>query len=475
MVCFLPWNFSLVSNHDYLFQKLVKLNFSLAIVAMGSSTKRRFIIPSNGDLEKQGYEGGMSSSERKGNHFELVTRQDPVPLNEWVCGRPTGGRRILQQLVDVFKHRFGTQTLVRQRSTRYASICHSHIFTVCNEGGYRISENRDALNRAASASPGNGSICMYLPMHKRSRYYFGSGTPKDNNHIHETISTPFNMTEPHIDEKSGETPEVAELNASDSYKKDYRFWAILFALCITSLLASLENTVIVTSLPTIVEKLEFGSSYVWVANISFLTSAAVQPLFGQLSNLFGRRYLTIAIVALFTLGSSICGGANGPAMLIAGRAIQGAGSGGINMIVDIIISDLVPLRERGNCFAIILVTYGIGTAIGPLVGGIIVQKTSWRWVFYINQPVGGLSLVLLYLFLHVKWDRTSMTGDKLRRIDVIGNVILRASTVSVLIALTWAGAIHPWSSYKVIVPLILGLLGLAGFCVFEDPESSQSQ
>lgn len=109
-------------------------------------------------------------------------------------------------------------------------------------------------------------------------------------------------------------------------------------------------------------------------------SAAVQPLFGQLSNLFGRRYLTIAIVALFTLGSGICGGANGPAMLIAGRAIQGAGSGGINMIVDIIISDLVPLRDRGNYIAIILVTYGIGTAIGPFVGGIIVQKTSWRWV-----------------------------------------------------------------------------------------------
>ncbi|KAH0433121.1 multidrug resistance protein fnx1 [Colletotrichum camelliae] len=287
------------------------------------------------------------------------------------------------------------------------------------------------------------------------------------NNIRKPVSTPVNITEPHMNKKSGDTPEVAGLNISGSYKKDYRFWAILFALCITSLLASLENTVIVTSLPTIVEKLKFGSSYVWVANIFFLTSAAVRPLFGQLSNLFGRRYLTIAIVALFTLGSGICGGANGPAMLIAGRAIQGAGSGGINMIVDIIISDLVPLRDRGNYIAIILVTYGIGTAIGPFVGGIIVQKTSWRWVFYINLPVGGFSLVLLYLFLHVKWDRTSTTRDKLRRIDVIGNAILIASTVSVLIALTWAGAVHPWSSYKVMVPLILGLLGLTVFCVFE--------
>ncbi|KAF9874427.1 hypothetical protein CkaCkLH20_07990 [Colletotrichum karsti] len=251
-----------------------------------------------------------------------------------------------------------------------------------------------------------------------------------------------------ISKEVHESDDVAVASAK-SYKKDYRFWAILFALCITSLLASLENTVVVTSLPTIVEKLNFGSSYVWVANAFFLTSASVQPLFGQLSNLFGRRYLTIFIVALFTLGSG------------------GAGSGGINMIIDVIISDLVPLRDRGYYMAIILATYGIGTAIGPIVGGIIVQTTSWRWVFYINLPVGGLSMVLLYLFLHVKWDRTSTFREKIRRIDFIGNSILIASTVSVLIALTWAGSVHPWSSYHVLLPLILGLLGLIGFCLFE--------
>ncbi|GKT97457.1 multidrug resistance protein fnx1 [Colletotrichum tofieldiae] len=255
--------------------------------------------------------------------------------------------------------------------------------------------------------------------------------------------------------------------SSAAYKKDYRFWAILFALCITSLLASLENTVVVTSLPTIVKKLNFGSSYVWVGNIFFLTSAAVQPLFGQLSNLFGRRHLTLFIVALYTLGSGIAGGASGPAMLITGRAVQGMGSGGINMIIDVIISDLVPLRDRGNYIAIILVIYGIGMAIGPFVGGIIVQTTTWRWVFYINLPVGGLSLVLLYLFLHVKWDRTASVTEKLRRIDFIGNAILIASTVSVLIALTWAGAVYPWSSHRIIVPLVLGILGLFAFGIFE--------
>ena len=102
----------------------------------------------------------------------------------------------------------------------------------------------------------------------------------------------------------------------------------------------------------------------------------------------------MVIVALFTLGSGIAGGANNGATLIAGRAVQGMGSGGINMIVDVIISDLVPLRERGNYMAFVLIVYFIGTAVGPYVGGAIVENTNWRWVFYINLPVRPtLSLV----------------------------------------------------------------------------------
>ncbi|KAK0629347.1 major facilitator superfamily domain-containing protein [Bombardia bombarda] len=233
------------------------------------------------------------------------------------------------------------------------------------------------------------------------------------------------------------------------------------------LLGSLENTVIVTSLPEIVKELALGKDYVWVGNIFFLTSAAVQPLFGQLSNLFGRRYLAIFIVALYTLGSGIAGGAINSGMLLAGRAIQGAGSGGMQMIIGVIVSDLVPLRDRGNFQAILAMTYGIGAAAGPIIGGVIVQNTSWRWVFYINLPFGGVSLVLLWLFLRVKWDRETTAWTKLKRIDVAGNALIVASSVSILLALTWAGAYYSWSSPRVIVPLVLGLLGLVGFCWLE--------
>ncbi|KAI1765223.1 MFS general substrate transporter [Hypoxylon sp. FL1150] len=252
-----------------------------------------------------------------------------------------------------------------------------------------------------------------------------------------------------------------------SYMRDHRFWSVIIALSTMVFLGSLENTVIVTSLPYISSELNLGSSYVWVGNIFFLTCAVVQPLCGQLSNLFGRRFLALLIVSTYVLGSGISGGANGPSMLIAGRAVQGAGSGGMTMIVSVIVSDLVPLRDRGYFQAIIAMTFGIGMAIGPIIGGLIVQNISWRWVFYINLPVGGLSLVLLWLFLRVKWDRETKVWDKLRRIDTVGNGVLVASTVSILIALTWAGVIHPWSSYHVLVPLVIGIVGLISFCALE--------
>ncbi|KIL85722.1 hypothetical protein FAVG1_11217 [Fusarium avenaceum] len=252
-----------------------------------------------------------------------------------------------------------------------------------------------------------------------------------------------------------------------SFNRDYRFWMIMVTLILATLLASLEATVVITSLPTIVENLKLGSSYIWVTNVFFLTTACVQPLFGQLCNLWGRKRVMMFIFAIYTLGSGIAGGANGGAMLITGRAIQGVGSGGVTMINDVIISDLVPLRYRGNYIAILLLVATIGFAIGPFLGGIIVEKTSWRWVFYLNLPIGGAAIVVTYFFLNLQYNKTQSTMEKLRRIDYIGNAILIGSSVSILLALTWAGPVYPWSDARILAPLIIGILGLVGFVIYE--------
>ncbi|KAI1457378.1 major facilitator superfamily domain-containing protein [Annulohypoxylon moriforme] len=250
----------------------------------------------------------------------------------------------------------------------------------------------------------------------------------------------------------------------------FRFWAIIVGLGITTLLGALENTVLVTAAPSILAELPLGDDWVWVTNAFFLCSAAFQPFLGQLCNIFGRRWVTLCIVAIFILGSGICGGAKNGDMLIAGRAVQGVGSGGIAMVFDIIVSDLVPLRRRGNYIAVILIIYSIGTTLGPFIGGAIADTGNWRWVFYINLPVGGISFATLFCFLHVKYSREQDWLTRLKRIDYLGNGILVASSAAILIALTYAGTRYAWSSWHTLVPL---LLGLAGFCLFFIFETSR--
>ncbi|OTA89148.1 hypothetical protein M434DRAFT_374057 [Hypoxylon sp. CO27-5] len=260
--------------------------------------------------------------------------------------------------------------------------------------------------------------------------------------------------------------------AQDDFHPGLRLWIIIIGLGVTLLLTALENTAITVAIPIIVTELDLGENYIWVTNAFFICrimhhsyvmvnvlSAAIQPLIGQLCNVFGRRWNMLISIAVFTLGSGLCGGAKNAGMMIAGRAIQGLGSGGITLLNDIIVSDLVPLRLRGNYIGVILTIYGVGTTLGPFIGGSIVAATTWRWIFYLNLPIGGLSLVILTIFLRVNYNDHTTFSKKLRRIDFLGNSVLVASTIAVLYALAYAGANYGWSSWHILVPLLVGFFG----------------
>ncbi|KAL0931104.1 major facilitator superfamily transporter [Colletotrichum truncatum] len=268
------------------------------------------------------------------------------------------------------------------------------------------------------------------------------------------------------EQPSSEHPENQDGPPSHGLRVRLSFWGAILSLCFTSLLGSFEN-VITTSMSYMVRELKIGSNYVWITNGFFVASAAIQPLLGQLADVFGRRRLTLVIVATHTLGSGICGGAKNAAMLFAGRAIQGVGSGGINMIIEVIISDLVPLRKRGYFMSLVLLIYALGLGTGPLIGGSLAQNVGWRWVFWINLPIGGTSLILLYLLLRVKDDKTTPLRDKIQNIDYIGNIIIIGSTVSVLYALTVVGSLYSWGAWQTLTPLLLGFAGFFGFICFE--------
>jgi hypothetical protein len=193
----------------------------------------------------------------------------------------------------------------------------------------------------------------------------------------------------------------------------------------------------------------------------------VQPLFGQLADVFGRRWPCIFSVAVFALGSGVAGGSHSASMLIAGRTLQGIGLGGVNMLIDIIVCDLVPQRKRGSIMGVIFAVFAAGSSLGPFIGGVLVYHSSWRWVFYIGLPVAGIALVLLVLFLRVEYQKDSTTVKKLKRLDYFGNAILVLSMVSILIALTYGGTLRPWSSWRTVLPIILGLVGMIVFHGYE--------
>lgn len=239
----------------------------------------------------------------------------------------------------------------------------------------------------------------------------------------------------------------------------------MVAICVSLFLSALEYTAVSTALPTITHDLK-GEDFVWVASAYSLASTSLLPMSGGMANILGRRTTMLIFLALFALGSALCGSAQSMDWLIAARAVQGAGGGGILSITSIIISDLVPLRERAIYNGLIGLTWAVASAIGPVVGGGLAQRGQWRWLFYLNLPVVGVAAILITLFVKMKTPEGSLK-EKLARMDWIGNFLIVASSSAVVIALTWGGVRYPWTSPNVLVPLILGFVGMALFMVYE--------
>jgi MFS family permease len=174
------------------------------------------------------------------------------------------------------------------------------------------------------------------------------------------------------------------------------------------------------------------------------------------------------IILIYVLGSIICATAQSGGVLIGGRVVQGLGSGGVVVIVPVIVSDLVPLRQRGYYMAMILIIFAMGTSLGPFIGGVIVQATTWRWVFYINVPIGGTALIILFLVLHTSHADRYTVIQRIKRLDILGAFILTMTSLSILFALTYGGVRYKWSSGYIIGPLILGLCGFILYFLYEN-------
>ena len=203
-----------------------------------------------------------------------------------------------------------------------------------------------------------------------------------------------------------------------------------------------------------------ASETFWASTSYLLTSATFQPILGALSDVFGRREMLLLSVVLFTAGNLINCLANSFPVLLAGRALQGIGGGGIVTLNLVILTDIIPLRQRPKYTGISQMAWAIGSIIGPLVGGAIVQYTTWRWIFYINFPFCFVGLLMIPWVVRLNKSK-SVLKEAFIRIDWIGSVLFVASTTSFLIGITWAGHTYPWKSYQTLVPMCLGIAGIS--------------
>ncbi|KAI8140963.1 major facilitator superfamily domain-containing protein [Fennellomyces sp. T-0311] len=240
----------------------------------------------------------------------------------------------------------------------------------------------------------------------------------------------------------------------DAFRRRIQFVMVFFSIQTSLFLAAMENTVIATSIPTIATEFQAMSIASWAINSYALTFNAFQPLFSKFSDIFGRKVIIICGLGVFMLGSLLCGLAKTIVMLIVCRGIQGIGAASIFSMVFIIISDIVPLEKRGSYQGFITAVFAVASVVGPLMGGAFTDHISWRWIFYINLPIGGVAIVLLFFFLHLPMEKQNFK-ERLMRIDYMGNFLVLASAVLFLLAMNFGGQTFPWESAAVIVPFVL--------------------
>jgi EmrB/QacA subfamily drug resistance transporter len=225
---------------------------------------------------------------------------------------------------------------------------------------------------------------------------------------------------------------------------------------LATLLAALDQTIVATALPKIVSDLNGFEHLSWVVTAYLVSSTVTVPLYGKLSDLYGRRLLFLVAIVVFLTGSALCGAAQTMGQLIAFRALQGIGAGGLIPLSQAAIADLFPPRERGRYQGYISGMWAIAAVAGPLLGGTLSDHASWRWIFYINLPLG-----LIALFVVVRtMPATSRTRE--HRIDYLGAALLSGAITAILLATVWGGTTYPWGSWEVIGTVAAGIvLGIA--------------
>ncbi|HVB75726.1 MAG TPA: MDR family MFS transporter [Ktedonobacteraceae bacterium] len=228
------------------------------------------------------------------------------------------------------------------------------------------------------------------------------------------------------------------------------------------LLGSLDQTIVSTAMPRVIADLQGFDRYTWVSTAYLLTSTVTVPIYGKLSDLFGRKTIFLIGIVIFLTGSALSGASQTMNELIAFRAFQGLGAGALMPIAIAVVGDLFTPRERGKWQGVTSAVFGISAIIGPALGGWITQYSSWRWVFYVNLPVGIIALLVLIFLMPTLRSKAQKVS-----IDYVGAALLVLGTVPLLLGFTFAGSQYAWLSPQVIGLFVFALVMLVSFVIYE--------
>jgi EmrB/QacA subfamily drug resistance transporter len=238
-------------------------------------------------------------------------------------------------------------------------------------------------------------------------------------------------------------------------------WTALAALVLVLLLAVLDQTIVAIALPTIVRELGELSHVSWVVTAYLLAGTIVAPLYGKLGDMYGRRIVLQTAIVIFLVGSALCGLSQSVTQLVLARGLQGVGGGGLIVTATAVVGDLVPPRERGRYQGIFGAVFGIATIVGPPLGGLLVDRLSWRWIFYINLPAGVFVLLLVGAILRSRAPQQQGT------IDYLGAILLSVALTAVILCMSLGGTVITWVSPTAIGLLVLAIAGTIAFIVAE--------